>query len=108
MPADTTLLTSARTDPANPNASRSLRQLVMDVTRAEHRLVLCGPILPSQTTFDATFAIPFFLLSTLAHSKCPPRRLKFGFATFFIRRKHRAFRVLFSSSNYFSIQSRLL
>ena len=41
-----------------------------------------------------------------AHSKCPPRRLKFGFATFFIRRKHRAFRVLFSSSN--SIQSRLL
>ena len=34
-------------------------------------------------------------MSTLAHSKCLSRRLKWVFATFFIRRKHRAFRVLF-------------
>ena len=84
-----------RTHPANPNASRSLRHFVMYVTRTEHRLVLCRPILPCKTTFDATFAIPYFLLSTLAHSKCLSRRLKWVFATFFIRRKHRAFRVLF-------------
>ena len=52
-------------------------QLVMNVIRFEHWLVLLRPILSPQTTFDATLAILYFLLSTLAHSKCPPGALRF-------------------------------
>ena len=52
-------------------------ELVMNVIRFEHWLVLLRPILSPQTTFDATLAILYFLLSTLAHSKCPPGALRF-------------------------------
>jgi len=60
-----------RPDSPRTEAARSLRELVVNVRRPEHRTALVAPIAISKTTLDSALAVSKISACTLLHSKRP-------------------------------------
>src|SRR3990172_9419398 len=68
-------------DAATRQSAHAVTVLVLDVTRAVHRRRLRRPRPGLQPLLDPLFATRQFLMSTCAHSKCPPVAERSGLGT---------------------------